>query len=1011
MVGELLQNASDAAAYVASQEQDGSGQVLVTLLPEPADGPDPQWVLQVSNTGKPMTAESLRSLVALRGSNKPRRETKTVGRFGVGFAAVAAVTDQPQFSGQQAGVRFDAGEARHAAGFSTETPVPLLRVPFPDSARSLPGYVTTVTLPLRDAAAVTAVAAELAAITDVTVLQYPGILCLEIRTDHPDAGGSRTISDVSDRWHLWSRTVDTTGVPTQPGTPPMPSARVAVAVPRREAGDSVADLLAGGQRELIPPVLLAPTPTGVGWAWPHLVIIAEVAVDEARRRVLPGPVTDLVLTEAAQLTAQAAAELVSGGSHTVWELLSTHPAGSKLDARFRELLAAELADVAVLPGADNGTVAPTVATALAEPDVTADAAAWLAGVIPGLVVVPTSHAAWQREWGILEGDLNDIFAAVPWPRYAEGVDGQWEWLRVLREALHRPGVRSAIGHMRVPGPDGALHPARQSVVAVDCGPDVHAGLHAANIPVVLDRVADSADGAAILRAAGATWVDYATALHLPAVQTWATTVAVQALDDEFWDDATSFPGDGTHLEGTSEPAWHTCARMVLAAVTAGAHPPTWARDVVWPDEDGEPVPATDLVQPGSRLDRWRDPEAVGALHPDWYVKAPETVWEALGVAADLAVVPLAGVDTVEIGGVLNGDGATEWGEEMAVGVIRSGAVVTGVDMVAETHWGDLVDALDTDPVLRQAVVEPVVAGDSSRHPSWTAWWLGDVLDCVGSCVGVNSVWLPPPPVEVAHASNELIAALGVVPGLAALDTDGWADVLADAETAAPTAWDVAALWDALGVACAAGNVPEPPVGVWALDHLDGPVWVAPEQVTVVDYPMWAHRTDLGPMIPYRHAARPAAKTAPDAPDPVAHPQETGDAADDAVVDAGQAGNGGIAPAADIADWLGATLASETDAATVTSTGTHADLPAAVRLIAPSAPATWTRHTALHVDDQPVPWWVTDSGSGPMIHAESERAAAVAAAWCAGVWHRRDEAAAWAAAPADQVTVALGGWVP
>lgn len=1029
VVGELLQNASDAAAYGSTGIEPGP--VLVTLYQTPADrnqatSTQTPWVLQVSNTGKPMTAQSLQSLIALRGSHKPDQHTTTIGRFGVGFAAVAAVSDQPQCAGQTAGVRFDAEQARAAAQLPHDCAVPLLRMPFPDNARSLPGYLTTITLPLRDEDAAAAVAAELAALTDITAIQYPGIYQIDVRTDHPEAGGCRTINDVADRWHLWSRRVDTSKVPPTPGTPKMSAARVAIAIPRCPTEDLPYDLTSGPQHDHIPQVLLAPSPTAVKWAWPHLVVIAEVAVDEARTHVLAGAVTELVLTQAATLLAQACTELVSAGTHTIWDLLPADSPASAYDARFRELLATALAHQAILPGADGRLWAPNAATALAETDITAECATWLAAAVPGLVVVPNKYWAWQQIWQIPQGDLHEIFASIPWDHYAKGPGGGRQWLSVLGESLHRQGVRSAIGHVSVPCFGTDTCSARQAVVAVDCAPGVIAGLKAAKVPVVSDAVADCGDGAAVLRAAGATWVDHHMALQLPAVQAWARDVCQQALDEEFWDDEYGLwddehdADDGHNIAGgitasntkdqapkalprTGEPRWHTCAHMVLTAVAGGAEPPSWVHHVAWPDEDGQPALAADLVQPHSRLDRWRDPQIVGVVHPQWYSRAPQSVWAKLGVAADLAVVPLAGVDSVEVADLVTGDGVQEWAQSLAVGMIRSGAVVTGVDVVAQDRWGELVRLLDTDPVLRSAFVEPVVAADSVQHSSWAPWWLGQVLGCAGACMGTDSVWLPPPPAEVQGASPELVAALGAIPGLAALDERRWSAVLADAEAVTPTIWDVVSLWEALGTACATGDVPDPPAHLWALDHVDGPVWVSPELVTVVDHPMWAQRVDLGPMIPYRKPPR-FAQTAC-----VAGGYEFDEAAGGDRTALHRSVLTGDSLAVDIADWLGATVASDTDAGVITSTGVDDELPRCVHEIVPSAPATWIRHGELCVDDQPVSWWVESLATGDVIHAQSERAAAVAAAWCGGAWDRRHEVADRAAARAGQVRAALGGW--
>src|SRR3954463_7768064 len=77
---ELAQNAADAAARAG---------VPGLLRLELADGG-----LRAANTGAPLDDAGVRALCTLRASAK-RDGGGTVGRFGVGFAAVLAVTDEP----------------------------------------------------------------------------------------------------------------------------------------------------------------------------------------------------------------------------------------------------------------------------------------------------------------------------------------------------------------------------------------------------------------------------------------------------------------------------------------------------------------------------------------------------------------------------------------------------------------------------------------------------------------------------------------------------------------------------------------------------------------------------------------------------------------------------------------------------------------------------------------------------------------------------------------------------
>src|SRR5580693_9957450 len=87
VVVELAQNAADAAVRGGVP-----GRLRLTLR----DG-----VLTAANTGAPLDAAGVEALSTLRASSKrdggaPGGADGTVGRFGVGFAAVVAVSDAPR---------------------------------------------------------------------------------------------------------------------------------------------------------------------------------------------------------------------------------------------------------------------------------------------------------------------------------------------------------------------------------------------------------------------------------------------------------------------------------------------------------------------------------------------------------------------------------------------------------------------------------------------------------------------------------------------------------------------------------------------------------------------------------------------------------------------------------------------------------------------------------------------------------------------------------------------------
>ncbi|MFP8964291.1 sacsin N-terminal ATP-binding-like domain-containing protein, partial [Streptomyces nanhaiensis] len=116
LVVELAQNAADAAARAGVP-----GRLLLTLRGK---------VLVAANTGAPLDAAGVESLATLRASAKRDEETAggpggprgpggpqagPVGRFGVGFAAVLAVSDEPAIVCRTGGARWSLAEAREMA--------------------------------------------------------------------------------------------------------------------------------------------------------------------------------------------------------------------------------------------------------------------------------------------------------------------------------------------------------------------------------------------------------------------------------------------------------------------------------------------------------------------------------------------------------------------------------------------------------------------------------------------------------------------------------------------------------------------------------------------------------------------------------------------------------------------------------------------------------------------------------------------------------------------------------
>ena len=197
VVVELAQNAADAAARAGVPRR-----VRFSFR----DG-----TLVVANTGTPLSAEGVESLATLRASAKRDDAESAVGRFGVGFSAVLAVTDEPVILSRSGGVRFSRADTaaavaeagRQSPGLETELRrrdgrVPVLRLPFTAEGEPPEGYDTAVILPLRDEAAAELVRRLLDEADDALLLALPGLDRIEIEVD----GSVRVLTDAESRWYV-----------------------------------------------------------------------------------------------------------------------------------------------------------------------------------------------------------------------------------------------------------------------------------------------------------------------------------------------------------------------------------------------------------------------------------------------------------------------------------------------------------------------------------------------------------------------------------------------------------------------------------------------------------------------------------------------------------------------------------------------------------------------------------------------------------------------------------------
>lgn len=236
---ELAQNAADAAQAAGTP-----GRVRVSVV----DGE-----LRVANTGAPLDAGGVASLASLRASAKEGM----VGRFGVGFAAVLAVTDEPRILSRTGGVMFSEARTREVAGRPGD--VPVLRLPWPDDWPVPEGFDTEVRLPLRADIDPDELLARLADEVEDLLLSLPWLAEISV-------GGS-----------VWRRS-EVDGYAEISG----PGGAVRWLVQQAPGG-----LWALPPEPLEADVLHAPTPTDERLSLPAR-LIASVPLEPSRRRIMPG---------------------------------------------------------------------------------------------------------------------------------------------------------------------------------------------------------------------------------------------------------------------------------------------------------------------------------------------------------------------------------------------------------------------------------------------------------------------------------------------------------------------------------------------------------------------------------------------------------------------------------------------------------------------------------------------------------------------------------------------------
>ncbi|MFF1507983.1 sacsin N-terminal ATP-binding-like domain-containing protein [Streptomyces sp. NPDC058326] len=986
LVVELAQNAADAAHRAGV-----TGRLRLTLHPADHEGPA---VLAAANTGAPLDAAGAESLSTLRASAKREQTHGAVGRFGVGFAAVLAVTDEPAVLGRHGGVRWSLAEARELAaetaryspGLGDELRrrdghVPLLRLPLPAEGTAPDGYDTVVVLPLRDTAAGDLAERLLASVDDALLLTLPGLAEIVVET----AEGVRTlrrseddgyvrVDDSATGTHRW-RTVSHGGPldaellrdrPVEERLRPHWS--VTWAVPVDPEGAPL--------HPRTSPVVHAPTPTDEPLGIPAL-LIASLPLDTARRHPAPGPLTDFLVQRAADAYAELLADWQPVTSATL--ALVPGPLGKgPLDGALREAILHRLPRVAFLAPAAPSEELPALRPIEAEvaEGAGADTVDVLAEVFPTLLPAGLERRPELRTLGIGRVPLTEAIDRLA------GVDRPPTWWWRLYDSL------AGVDPDRLTGLPVPLAEAEEGArIRTAIGPR-QVLLPQDRTPAELTRlglkVAHPDAAHPLLEKLGALPATPRAVLTTPQVR---AAVAASLDAGEIWDE------DALDAE---ELADTVLALVRDAELDPGDEP--WLGALALPDEDGELSPASELVLPGSPFADVMREDELAHVDADLAARWGEQPLAACGVLANFALVRatdlLLDPDEVEPregdypepddAGLL--DAVDVWCEDVldrlpespVPPVATEVVAVRDLDLVDDESWPQALSLL-AQPPLRDALTQPVRVllpdGTTETVRSYTAWWLRDhpVLD------GRRPAGLR------AAGSDPLLAGLY--------------------DSADATGFEDEQVLRALGVRTSVPALLDEPGGAAELlTRLADPS----REVTGVQlHALYTALADLDP-------------------DQVTLPDELRAVVDGelVVVDASEAlvadapdllplTNGlpllPVSPshAADLAELFQVRRLSEAVEAEVTTVGEEHEVPPSVHaLLGPSTPTSYLEHEELQAGGVELDWRHTPDG---VVHASTLEGVAAGLAWAAGQWPRRFEVAALLEDPSRTTELARDRW--
>lgn len=681
---EVAQNAADAA---------GSGGVLQLRI---VDGE-----LRAANTGDPLTARGVAALASLRASAK--RDVEAVGRFGVGFAAVLAVSEEPRIVSTSGSVAFSAARTRAAVvelpnaaeeAARRQGAVPVLRLPWPVDEQPPEGFATEVRLPLRGDVDGAALLERFAAEAADVLLALPGLA--EVRVGDRSwvreaLDGDRVVvrgPERADRWLLrrssgqLDEVADDLGAESRRGG----AYEVCWAVPVDESG---------APAPLEEDVLHAPTPTEERLSLPAR-LLASVPLEPDRRRASQSAVTRRVLSRAAEHFPELL-DALAPRDRLALVPLPGFPL-SDVDDELRRAVTDRLRARAWLPAVDGQQVRPQEARVLDVPS--GELAELLAGVVPGLLPTEFAAAGHRRALGALEVPRLGVADVVETVTGLQRPASWWYRLYAALDEAERadPAVREELGALPVPLVDGRTVTGPRDVLLSAGGEEDPAAALA-----VLDisglRIADPDAAHPLLERLGAHRAGAAELLDAPPL--------VDAVRNSVAD-----AQSGVDVRPLAE---------AVLRLVGEAREREWLGALALPDSEGEPRRADELLLPGAPLLRVLDPEAVGGdgplgvLDADFAERWSQDLLRSVGVLSTFAV--RVEEDPQEPDGDFP-DVGQWWAEQEAVRSSWPPARFLGVrdlDLVADDSWPEALALLAADPRSLDALREP---------GGYAGWWIG-----------------------------------------------------------------------------------------------------------------------------------------------------------------------------------------------------------------------------------------------------------------------------------------------